>query len=236
MRRRENEVLPVVTFESCLAYGLAQEGNQTRRFVTFPTILVAKVRREYVDSKWVPQKHAVKVPMPEILDLECLRAQGRQPGEIEPSVVDIAPAFIPDAEVVETLLGMGASANAAAKACEATANNVNQAVNWFFDHSGDPGINDPVSSSVDSANDEGKMKKRVRLSNLLSEHKDAQAKYNLFAILSHYGKNATSGHYVCHIKKSCGWVLFNDAHVGVTKQDPLLEGYVYLYRRSDATL
>ena len=43
------------------------------------------------------------------------------------------------------------------------------------------------------------------------------------------------GHYVCHLKKPEGWVLYNDRKVALSENPPLDLGYMYIYRRVDGS-
>ena len=42
---------------------------------------------------------------------------------------------------------------------------------------------------------------------------DGKGVYDLVGIISHIGRNTSSGHYVCHIKKNGKWFFFNDEKV-----------------------
>jgi len=57
--------------------------------------------------------------------------------------------------------------------------------------------------------------------------------YRLFAMVSHLGKNTTSGHYVAHIMKDGQWLLFNDEKVANSVKPPTQFAYAYFYRRVD---
>lgn len=60
---------------------------------------------------------------------------------------------------------------------------------------------------------------------------DGPGSYELFAIISHMGKNTTCGHYVCHIKKEGRWVIYNDEKVAVSEHPPTDLGYLYVFKR-----
>jgi len=57
--------------------------------------------------------------------------------------------------------------------------------------------------------------------------------YRLFAMVSHLGKNTSSGHYVAHIMKDGQWLLFNDEKVANSIKPPTQFAYAYFYRRVD---
>ena len=52
------------------------------RFKTFPPYLVVQMQRFFIAADWTMKKRDVLVPAPDVLDLEPLRAQGLQPGEV----------------------------------------------------------------------------------------------------------------------------------------------------------
>lgn len=79
-------------------------------------------------------------------------------------------------------------------------------------------------------------------------------RYALRATVSHMGRSAHSGHYVCHARRAHGaaatagaatataaaagdggveWLLFNDALVAACPAVPLEHAYVYVYERVD---
>merc|ERR1719336_474235 len=60
---------------------------------------------------------------------------------------------------------------------------------------------------------------------------DGKASYTLIGMVSHVGSNAQTGHYVCHLKKKDGFVIYNDEKVAKSKKPPLQNGYVYFYKR-----
>jgi len=57
------------------------------------------------------------------------------------------------------------------------------------------------------------------------------AEYELFAVISHIGNAAQSGHYVAHIKKQGKWAIFNDSKVAQSVHPPKELGYLYFFRR-----
>lgn len=63
-------------------------------------------------------------------------------------------------------------------------------------------------------------------------HDSGEGVYELFAVVSHMGKNTEHGHYVCHLKHAThGWVLYNDEKVAQSVNPPLEYGFMYFYRR-----
>ena len=89
---------------------------------------------------------------------------------------------------------------------------------------------------------------------------DGPGEYELLGIVSHMGSNTACGHYVCHLKKAQGWVIYNDRkvrrraargptsslwhtsshgrsyalarQVALSETPPLSLGYMYIYKRA----
>ena len=58
--------------------------------------------------------------------------------------------------------------------------------------------------------------------------------YDMYAYLTHLGKNTDHGHYVCHIRqKDNKWTYFNDSRVTLWEDPPIKKGYIYFYRNKD---
>ena len=62
---------------------------------------------------------------------------------------------------------------------------------------------------------------------------DGDGRYTLIGMVSHIGKNTSSGHYVCHLKKDGKWVIFNDEKVALSESPPVPHAYMYLFQRVD---
>ena len=137
------------------ATGQRGDASKTARFKTFPPFLMVYLQRYYIDSSWTPKKIEARVAVPDILDLEHLRAKGLQPGEkelgdepaaagagAEPAAAEPQPEA--NAAIVEQLVAMGFSENGAKRAALATGNaDVQVAMEWVMNHMGDPDFNDP---------------------------------------------------------------------------------------------
>ncbi|CAM5138030.1 unnamed protein product [Eretmochelys imbricata] len=67
-------------------------GVKTSRFASFPEYLVVQIKKFTFGLDWIPQKLDVSVDMPDLLDINHLRATGLQPGEEE--LPDITPPII----------------------------------------------------------------------------------------------------------------------------------------------
>ncbi|KAK8777511.1 hypothetical protein V5799_029142 [Amblyomma americanum] len=61
--------------------------------------------------------------------------------------------------------------------------------------------------------------------------RDGPGNYQLVAFVSHMGRSARHGHYMCHILKEGTWVMFSNEQVAISPQPPKEFGYLYLYRR-----
>jgi len=276
--------------------------SKTSSMGTMPRYLLVQLQRYYVDEKWCPNKLDCKVPMPDKLSLEHLRGKGVQPGEKEfgeeaeaPAAAKEEPAGLQaDEMVVVQLVSMDIAENAAKRAAVATQNSgAEAAIAWYFEHSGDPDVNDPLPiggggggggaepavdpealmmlSSMGFSEPHVKAALKAcggsteRAADWLFSHaddldgavaalggggggggaagggtetpcEDGVGEYSLVGFISHIGRNTSSGHYVCHMKRGedGGWVIFNDQKVAKSESPPLELGYLYLYRRDDA--
>lgn len=57
--------------------------------------------------------------------------------------------------------------------------------------------------------------------------------YELYAMVSHMGRNAHSGHWIAHVKHpQHGWVIINDEKVAISQKTPFTHGSIYFYRRN----
>jgi len=71
---------------------------------------------------------------------------------------------------------------------------------------------------------------------------DGPGQYTLVGLVSHIGKNTSSGHYVCHLRRPSPdggaerWVIYNDEKVAVSEAPPVLHAYLYLFRRADVAV
>jgi ubiquitin carboxyl-terminal hydrolase 5/13 len=60
----------------------------------------------------------------------------------------------------------------------------------------------------------------------------APSGYELYAMVSHMGRNAHSGHWIAHVKHPIhGWVIFNDEKVAISQKTPFTHGSIYFYKR-----
>lgn len=131
-----------------------------------------------------------------------------------------------DPEAVSTLCSMGfaeAHVRAALKSCM---NSVERAADWLFSHA------DDLDAAVAAVNGSDTAAGPSRVDN-----EDGVGEYELLGFVSHIGKHTSHGHYVCHMRRGDGgsWVIFDDSKVAKSEAPPLDLGYLYLYRRKDAS-
>src|SRR3569833_1089896 len=137
---------------TCAACGSKDGYTKRSLFKTFPDILMVNARKMTLVN-WVP----VKVDVPVIVDddpflLDDYLAKGLQPDEevlpedAIPGAATASPAFIPNAEGLAQLEGMGFPRVRCEKALHATGNSdANAAMEWLFQHMDDPDIDAPLS-------------------------------------------------------------------------------------------
>uniref|UniRef100_A0A674J0E1 Ubiquitin carboxyl-terminal hydrolase n=1 Tax=Terrapene triunguis TaxID=2587831 RepID=A0A674J0E1_9SAUR len=133
-------------------------GVKTSRFASFPEYLVVQIKKFTFGLDWIPQKLDVSVDMPDLLDINHLRATGLQPGEEE--LPDMAPPIIiPDDPKVSSLVApdidessvmqlaeMGFPLEACRKAVYYTGNmGAEVAFNWIIAHMEEPDFAEPLA-------------------------------------------------------------------------------------------
>ena len=242
---RPSAVAPLVPFEACLQNRITSNSVQwvspatgkpgtmleRYRIKTFPKYLTVIVWRWFTDKDWVPKKLNVELDMPsKCLDLERLRATGRIKGELpmQEKSADTKKVFEPDLSIVSAVVNMGFTSNAGKRAAIATKNaGPEEAVNWVLSNMTLSELNDPLPEKK-----EGEEKKVVKEN---ATPGVGSSKYELVGLITHQGKNAGHGHYVCHTRRSVNgeesWFLFNDRKVTKPGNLPLKHAYVYLYRQ-----
>ncbi|XP_077682440.1 ubiquitin carboxyl-terminal hydrolase 13 [Eretmochelys imbricata] len=137
-------------------------GVKTSRFASFPEYLVVQIKKFTFGLDWIPQKLDVSVDMPDLLDINHLRATGLQPGEEE--LPDITPPIIipddpkdrmmnhwmepPDIDESSAmqLAEMGFPLEACRKAVYYTGNmGAEVAFNWIIAHMEEPDFAEPLA-------------------------------------------------------------------------------------------
>jgi ubiquitin carboxyl-terminal hydrolase 5/13 len=141
-----------------------------------------------------------------------------------------ASSFVPNPDGIAMLEAMGMPTKKCIKALKATDNNVERAVDWIFSHLDDDGTEEPMDTSIAPA-------VPAAASGNSGGHKltDGEPKYELQAFISHMGSSVHVGHYVCHILREGKWVIYNDNKVALSERPPKGLGYLYLYKRKDAS-
>ena len=138
-----------------VAFGSVANATTTTRIKTFPKCLAVYLRRYYVSDKWEPKKMEVEVPMPEQLDLSCLRGTDTlKDGEVplpdtDASAAPAAEEVTPDDVILQSLVSMGFGANGCAKACVAVKNaSLEAATEWVFAHMEDTDFDAPPAAAA----------------------------------------------------------------------------------------
>ena len=214
---------------TCDSCGNLVTYSQTNGLRTFPDTIVLHLMREYFDkTECASKKLDVLVSVPDVLDLSKYRSPGPQAHEnvvsdkdssssLEGAKEDSGPAV--DEIALATLLSMGFDTAQATKALKACNNNTDRAIDWVFSH---PPDEDAAAADPSPSAREEKAEFPVS---------DGKPEYDLTAMISHIGRSALSGHYVCHIKKDGQWIFFDDDKVVESKQPPKEFATVYFYRR-----
>jgi len=163
------EVRPLVAFKSCLEnFGCleyienfefdakSEKGmiSKRQRMMNFPKYLLVQLGRYVVTpGEWVAKKLDAEVDVPEIIDLNFLRANGPQIGECvfeEKNEEKVAEKvkIVPSEAIVSQLLEMGLNSNGSQKAALATNNlGAEAAMEWYFSHSNDPDFELPIDET-----------------------------------------------------------------------------------------
>ncbi|KAF1333517.1 Ubiquitin carboxyl-terminal hydrolase, partial [Globisporangium splendens] len=130
-------------------------------------------------------------------------------------------------EHVSMLSAMGFSEDQAKCALSQTDHNPDRAAEWLFSHM------DDLDAAVAKAQSENAATASAAGGEAAKRLDNDAGEYSLVGFVSHIGKNTSSGHYVCHLKKDGRWIIFNDDKVALSEDPPLGSGYLYLFRRKD---
>jgi ubiquitin carboxyl-terminal hydrolase 5/13 len=190
------EIAPaIVPFETCMGAWSATEtvtytcpvcqtksAEKSTRMKTFPDVLIVQSSR-WDHTGWVPKKLNVSITVPlDPLDLGAYRGTGLQEGETampESKAAPAAPRY--DAALVSQMGEMGLPANLCKNALIACNNDYMQAVNWAFEHSADPGVNDPPPEAPTSGGEDADPREATALATL-TEFGFGPAKFIKFAL------------------------------------------------------
>uniref|UniRef100_A0A914IAW4 Ubiquitin carboxyl-terminal hydrolase n=1 Tax=Globodera rostochiensis TaxID=31243 RepID=A0A914IAW4_GLORO len=236
-----------VTLEGCLTAAFEEEfiddylspvlrvkgrAKQEQRMGSFPDFLFLQLRRFTFDGTRGMRKLDVDVHFPDELDLSAFYSTGElQPGEQGlPEDADETSSTLstnkptcsePNQKIVNELLLMGFTENAAKKATLFTKNeSLESATNWILQHMDDSDLNDPhpvlskQSVPPSSSSNQGQPTHK-------QETRNGSGRYRLRAFISHMGSSPHSGHYVAHVKAENGkWHIFNDEKVAESQHPP----------------
>lgn len=143
---------------------------------------------------------------------------------VQPGESAAKSSFVPDADAMANLMGMGMPEKKCRKALKETNNDCARAVDWIFSHPDDDGDEDEPQGQAQGQPGSAASATTSNLTN-------GESKYELAAFISHMGQSTLVGHYVCHIKKEGKWVIYNDKKVALSENPPKGLGYLYLYKR-----
>jgi ubiquitin carboxyl-terminal hydrolase 5/13 len=139
---------PEIVELTCPGCG-TQDGFSKRTFFkSLPQELVVNARR-FELINWVPTKLDIPVLVDDsTLDFSSYLAGEHDPSEEQLPEVEESTAFVPNAEALNQLLGMGFPTVRCEKALHATGNmDPETAMNWLFAHMEDPDIDEPLALS-----------------------------------------------------------------------------------------
>jgi ubiquitin carboxyl-terminal hydrolase 5/13 len=216
----------------CESCGVSPAIYQTTfRVATFPTVFALHPRREYLDrTTYTTKKLDVFVDAPEVINLERIRGRGLQAGEREMMYTSPASAAANaggeapvDEEGLALLMSMGIELETAQWALRQTGNNMERAVDWVFSHPEGP----PTASAESAPTPQPRKQADLEVAT------DGEASYELFAMVSHIGSSALTGHYIAHVKKGGSWTIFNDEKVAFSQDPPFSMASIYFYRRKE---
>jgi len=124
------------------------------------------------------------------------------------------------ADLIEQLVSMGFSVNAAKRALKETQKNADRAVDWLFNHAEDPSINDEIKQAPEEVKTETK-------------RDNNPAHFELSAFVLHLGSSTGVGHYVAYIKSGKEWLQYNDRKVSIVPESnlPIGNSYLLFWRR-----
>lgn len=176
-RQKAEEEVPTVTLQACmdtwveprdivglrwphLNNGVATASEETK-FSNFPRYMMVQIQRYELGPDWTPRKLEVNIDVPDEVDFSSLKSTGPQDGEdIVPNEAEggnageapAQPQVTVDEGAVAQLMDMGFGLNGCIRALNAVGgSNVELAMNWVFEHNGDPDFNDPLPEAGNAA-------------------------------------------------------------------------------------
>jgi len=123
--------------------------------------------------------------------------------------------------LVSDIISFGFTRSQAEGSLRKCDNNMERAVDYLLTHPED---------NFEPTSDEMQVDK---VGNLIIEkdiNTNNSSVYDLYAFITHLGKNTSHGHYVSHIKKGNDWIYFNDSKVNIDSDPPIHKGYIYFYK------
>ena len=122
------------------------------------------------------------------------------------------------------LVSFGYTKEQATAAMITSKGNVERAADWLFTN--DKELDRLVSEILGANRGQTDEAKSTGLD-------DGEGVYSLLGVITHLGKRADTGHYVCHLRRNDKWALFNDDKVALSAHAPLEHGFLYLFGRID---
>lgn len=175
------------------------------------------------------------------LDFDALVNWVLENPEIADLPFDEAPAKKEDDdsslnEAIQSLSFLGYDAETCKAALIFSQGDVERAADWIFSNLDDlQGAVKKVLSEKESGkssksnSSEASSRPTYSLSETNSSSKSA--KYELVCVVTHLGKNISSGHYFSHVKIDGEWIMFNDEKVAKVSSPPTSIGYIYFYKK-----
>lgn len=179
-RQKAEKEIPTVSFNACLdSWAEAHTIDGLRwshlddsvagaveetKFGNFPRYLIVQIQRYELGPDWTPRKLEVNIDVPGEVDLTPYKCSGPLEGEdlvAEDTDMEVdnsggtneSTSVSVDESAVAQLMDMGFSMNGCIRALHATGgSNVELAMNWIFEHNGDPDFNDPLPATSTTPN------------------------------------------------------------------------------------
>lgn len=145
-----------------------------------------------------------------------------------------APAFVPNEDTVQSMISLGFSRAKVVNALKKNNGNFDNALDYLFANPDE----EPMEVDEEKKEESEPQKEQEQLSikplkpevSIAEINKMNSSNYDLYAYLTHLGKNANHGHYVSHIRDGNSWRYYNDAKVTRWDDPPIHRGYIYLYK------
>lgn len=147
-------------------------------------------------------------------------------------------SYVPDEATVQSMISLGFTRAKVVNALKKNNSNFDNALDYLFANPDEEPIEIDEEKKIEPLvkQDPEEKEESLPLKALKPEvpteeiNKANTPNYNLYSYLTHLGKNAAHGHYVCHIRDGNSWKYFNDAKVTRWDDPPIHKGYIYLYK------